>query len=181
MKNCFLGLMLAFAGLVMSEGSVAQASPSTAIVSLQNNQCWDVVGFSTADGAVIQLYPCTGTSNQAWAFQVYGFSGDTRMARIVNVGSGMCAAIEDANPASGAIGLRQRVCNVNDPLQQFYVQAPIQTLTISTTTFPAPLLALHITSVASHWCISMDPSFYRPVEVSTCGDANNARWKFAGV
>ncbi|HVI55610.1 MAG TPA: RICIN domain-containing protein [Luteibacter sp.] len=183
MRNFVLGLVVAFSGLVMTPVGHAQAAPSSAIVSNATNQCWDVVDFSTVDGAVIQLYPCTGTSNQSWAFQVYAFNAGASMARIVNVGSGMCAAVESTDPNSGSFGLRQHVCNVNDPLQQFTIEAPVQNVTVGTSTFPAPLLARHIVSVATHWCLRADASFYRPYEVSGCGAVNDqsTRWKMIGV
>jgi hypothetical protein len=40
----------------------AQTTPSTAIASSQTNACWDVQDYSTADGAAITMWPCTGTS-----------------------------------------------------------------------------------------------------------------------
>jgi len=183
MRNSILRLFLAFAGLMMAPYASAQVAPSSAIVSNLTNQCWDVVDFSTADGAIIQLYPCTGTSNQSWAFQVYAFSSGASMARIVNVGSGMCAAVESVDPTTGAIGLRQHVCNVNEPLQQFTIEAPTQNITVGTNTFPAPLLARHIVSVATHWCLKADATFYRPFEANGCGATNDqsTRWKMIGV
>lgn len=169
--------------LLFGAASQAAPSPSTAIVSRLTNQCWDVQDYSVADGAVIQLFACAGTPNQAWTFQVYSFSDGAPQARIVNVNSGMCAAVESSDPASGSIGLRQRPCNTNDPLQQFTVEKPTSTLTIGTNTFPIPLLARHIVSVATHWCLKADASFYRPFEAAGCGDTGDqtTRWQMVGI
>ncbi|KAF1003456.1 MAG: Extracellular exo-alpha-L-arabinofuranosidase [Luteibacter sp.] len=182
MKYILLGL-LALAGLSGTSGARAQVAPSTAIVSSLTNQCWDVVDYSKDDGAIIQLYPCTGTSNQSWAFQVYAFNAEAPMARIVNVNSGMCAAVESSNPASGAIGLRQHPCNTNDPLQQFTIEAPLRSVTFGTNTFPIPLVARHIVSVATHWCMKADATFYRPFEASGCGETGDqsTRWRMVGI
>jgi hypothetical protein len=138
-----------------------------------------VKDFSTADGAIIQMYPCTGTTNQLWAFQVYGYNGESPMAHIVNVGSGMCAAAESADPASGAIGLIQRTCNNNDPTQQWTISAPFATYTIvsgtSTWIVNGVMATRRIVNVASHWCVrTEDPSsFWRPTLAASCANPSN--------
>lgn len=183
MQSIFLALLIIVSTYTITTASQAAPSPSTAIVSRLTNQCWDVQDYSTAEGAIIQLYPCTGTSNQAWTFQVYSFSGNAPQAQIINVNSGMCAAVETSDPQNGGIGLRQRVCNTNDPLQQFTVEEPVKFMTIGTHTFQVPLLQRHIISVATHWCLKVDASFYRPFEAQSCGDSDDlsTRWQMVGV
>lgn len=188
MKNFLLGCVLAFSGLIASSGTHAQdagAKPgtSTAILNIGNSQCWDVEGFSTADNAVIDFFPCTGISNQAWAIQTYSFNGSKVLARIVNVNSGMCAAVEDANPASGNIGLRQHACNYNDPLQQFSIDGLVKAYTDGSVVWTTPLLSRSITSVATGQCIVMNPGFSRPIEQPSCGDSSNtaSQWRMSGI
>jgi hypothetical protein len=189
MKSFFLGLILAAAGLSATNTAQAETASSTAIVSAQSNQCWDVQNYSTADGAIIQMYPCTGTTNQLWVFQVYGYNGESPLAHIVNVGSGLCAAAESSNPASGAIGLIQRNCDNNDPTQQWQFSAPIIKYTItsgnSTYIFNAVDAMRRITNVASHWCVrTEDPSsFWRPTIAATCTNPSNdlhSSYRFSG-
>ncbi|HEY4093268.1 MAG TPA: RICIN domain-containing protein [Luteibacter sp.] len=179
MKSLFFGLVVVGLGLGLGSPAKAQAVESTAIVSAQSNQCWDVKDYSTADGAIVQMYTCTGTTNQLWAFQVYGYNGDSPLAHIVNVNSGMCAAAESSNPASGAIGIIQRVCNNNDPTQQWQVNAPIiqRSITTGNTTniFYSVINLRAITNVASHWCVrTEDPSsFWRPTLANGCTNLSN--------
>lgn len=179
MKSFVLGLVLAITGLTTAVRAEAETSSSSAIVSAQTNQCWDVKDFSTADGAIIQMYPCTGTTNQMWAFQVYGYSGESPMARIVNIGSGLCAAAESSNPASGAIGLVQRNCNNNDPTQQWTISAPFATYTIvsgtSTWIVNGVMSTRRIVNVASHWCVRTEDAatFWRPTLAASCANPSN--------
>jgi hypothetical protein len=188
MKNYLMALcFIAGLGIASIPNAQAQSSSSTAIVSLQTNSCWDVQNYSTADGAIIQMWPCTGTSNQAWAYQVYGYNSDYPLARIVNVNSGLCVAAESSNPASGAIGLIQRVCNVNDPNQQWQIDQPYVQMVISSGSNAWVVHSLaasrHFVNIASHWCVRTDDTFFRPILTSSCGanDDNHSRYKTSGI
>jgi hypothetical protein len=188
MKNWFLSFSLVVGlAAVLTPNAHAQSTPSTAIVSSQTNACWDVQNYSTADGAAIQMWPCTGTSNQSWTFQVYAYNGDDPLARIVNVNSGMCAAAESWNPAAGAIGIVQRLCNANDPGQQWEIDEPYVQMVISSGNNAWVVHSLaatrHIHNIASHWCVRTEDTFNRPILASTCGanDDAHTRYKLSGI
>lgn len=183
MKNVALATLLMATGASVESEANAQGVPSTAIVSSQTSQCWDVKDYSSADGAVIQMYPCTGTANQEWVLQVYGFSGFDPLARIVNKLSGMCVSAESANPSEGAIGILQRACNSNDLLQQWQISAPFRQIAVDGRVVDMPVLTRRLTNVGNHWCMRTEDNFFRPVLGSTCSAPGDERsyYKMVGI
>jgi hypothetical protein len=186
MKNSLLAFALALtAGLLASPESHAQAASSTAIVSVQTNQCWDVQNYSQDSGAIIQMYTCTGTTNQLWAFRVFAYNGNKPVAAIVNVNSGLCASAESTTPNNGVIGLVQRPCNNTDGLQQFTADEPFVGVVVSTGGSFATVSSVnqlrHITNVATNWCLRTEDGFNRPVLESSCGAVteNRSRFRFS--
>lgn len=176
MKQPVLAMLLVLFGAGVIPDTHAQQVQSTAIVSLSTGQCWDVQDYSTADQAVIQMFTCAGTPNQQWVFQVYAFNGFGPVARIVNVLSGMCVSAESLTPTDGSIGIRQRICNPNDPLQQWALSAPFTQIAVKGQVVTVPVLTHSITNVGSHWCMRTEDSFFRPILANACsapGDAHS--------
>ncbi|KAG9597370.1 hypothetical protein KCV01_g9131, partial [Aureobasidium melanogenum] len=191
MKNLFFTAAVLIAAVTTSspnanaQAAPPSASPSTAIVSSQSGQCFDVTGYSTASGAVIQQYPCTGTTNQMWSFQVFNYNGFSPIARIVNVNSGMCASAESSTPSNGVIGLNQRPCDVNDTLQQFTVSAPFATVQVSSGQFLINVgsyqASRSIRNVGTNWCLRTQEGFGRPYLAAACGTDINSYFKLSGI
>jgi len=102
----------------------------------------------------------------------------------------MCAALESLNPASGAIGLRQHYCNVNDPAQQWQIDGDRSYIIQQTTggiayTFYVPPTDRRIINVGTHWCIAAQSDFSRPYQRGDCGVATDSdsriRFKMTGI
>jgi hypothetical protein len=76
-------------------------------ISLYSNQCMDVVGASTADGARVQQYNCLGAAqaNQIWNLVPVG----SNLYQIVSKNSGKCLDVIGASQADGA-GIQQYDC-----------------------------------------------------------------------
>lgn len=64
------------------------------IVGQQSGRCLEVNGSNTADGAVIDIWDCIGTANQAWTLNSDG--------TIVGQQSGKCLDVYNNNTADGA-------------------------------------------------------------------------------
>jgi len=74
------------------------------LINVHAGKCMDVTGVSTANGANIQLYGCSGGSNQHFTFEAVG---NAFMVR--NVNSDKCLDIESASTSNGA-NLQQYTC-----------------------------------------------------------------------
>jgi hypothetical protein len=63
-----LASMLAAVGVVaaMLVANPAQAATTGALRGAGSNRCLDVIGASQNDGAYVQIYDCSGGSNQQW-------------------------------------------------------------------------------------------------------------------
>lgn len=112
-KNSFLASILAsvmlFAALVTSPKAAAEGL-QFAVYSSAENTCLDVKDYSTAPGAIVQTFTCTGASNQLWNASVIGYAQDGTMAmRLVNVGSGLCLDLTYASTNAG-VGALQAPC-----------------------------------------------------------------------
>lgn len=170
---------------VKAQAAPPSASPSNAIVSVQTGQCFDVTGYSTTPGAVIQLYPCTGTTNQMWAVQVFAYNGNAQIARIVNVNSGLCVSAESSTPSNGVIGLNQRACDVNDTLQQFDVGFPYGTVSVNSGQFTISVNSYNptriIRNIGTNWYLRTQPGFGRPYLVSSYTPSSDFQFRVSGI
>lgn len=70
----------------------------TDIVNRNSGKCVDVVSASTANGAEIIQYTCSGASNQQWILQDLG----NGYRQIVSQSSGKCLDVSSASTADGA-------------------------------------------------------------------------------
>ncbi len=57
---------------LLTTSDTASAATGTPITGTASGRCLDVVGQSTASGAGINIYDCTGNANQAWTFTSAG-------------------------------------------------------------------------------------------------------------
>ncbi|BBC36975.1 Hydrolase [Streptomyces graminofaciens] len=78
-------------------GETATTPTAYTIVNRNSGKCLDVNNSSTADGANIQQWSCTGGANQKW--RIEDRADDT--SRLVNVATGKVADIADCNSADG--------------------------------------------------------------------------------
>ncbi|PZF87687.1 RICIN domain-containing protein, partial [Micromonospora endophytica] len=62
-----------------------------------HNQCLDVEGVSTDDGARLQQFGCHGEANQQWRLQ----RSDDGTVLLIAVHSGKCAQVRDGGTAAG--------------------------------------------------------------------------------
>ncbi|MEV5434590.1 family 43 glycosylhydrolase [Streptomyces sp. NPDC052682] len=83
-------------------GEPAAASTTYTLTNRNSGKCLEVTGGSTADGADVAQYGCTGGSNQRWRLEDLG--DDTH--RLVNVATGKVLDTADCSAADGA-DLRQ--------------------------------------------------------------------------
>jgi hypothetical protein len=90
---------------------VAEAEITTyydAMVNVESELCLDVPGFSNANGAWIQQYPCNYGDNQMWAFRAV--PGQPGWITIRNLSSGKCLEIPGWY-ANNGVRLQQYACN----------------------------------------------------------------------
>ncbi|MGJ5892143.1 family 43 glycosylhydrolase [Streptomyces niveiscabiei] len=83
-------------------GETATTPTAYTLVNRNSGKCLDVNGSSSADGANVQQWTCTGGANQKWRVEDLG--DDTN--RLVNVASGKVLDTADCSAADGA-DLRQ--------------------------------------------------------------------------
>ena len=74
----------------------------TVVISPQHttNKCLEVADWSTANGAAVRQWTCTGGANQKW--KRYSQDGDPGAFYYVNVNSGKCLEIADWRTDNGA-------------------------------------------------------------------------------
>lgn len=80
-------------------------SGSFSLVNVNSNKCLDVNGRSTADGALVIQWPCTGATNQRWTTEDAG-SGWVRLRA---AHSNKCMGVAGSSTTDGAL-LEQRTC-----------------------------------------------------------------------
>ncbi|MET8975165.1 family 43 glycosylhydrolase [Streptomyces sp. NPDC004539] len=83
-------------------GETAATPTAYTLVNRNSGKCLDLSGSSSADGANVQQWTCTGGANQKWRVEDLG--DDT--SRLVNVASGKVLDTADCSTADGA-DLRQ--------------------------------------------------------------------------
>ncbi|TDC85071.1 glycosyl hydrolase family protein [Micromonospora sp. KC606] len=86
------------------------------LTSRHSGKCVDVVSASTADGAEVAQYGCSGGSNQRWEFQ----SAGNNYYRVIARHSGKCLDVDAASTANNARVI-QWTCNSGQN-QQWQVQ-----------------------------------------------------------
>jgi GH43 family beta-xylosidase/putative hemolysin len=79
-------------------GETAATPTAYRIVNRNSGKCLDVSGASTADGADVAQWTCTGGANQRWRIEDLG--NDTN--RVVSVGSGKVLDVSNCGGADGA-------------------------------------------------------------------------------
>ncbi|NEA98027.1 family 43 glycosylhydrolase [Streptomyces sp. SID13726] len=79
-------------------GETAATPTSYTLVNRNSGKCLDLNNGSTADGANIFQWTCTGGSNQKW--RIEDLADDTN--RLVNVATGKVADVADCSSADGA-------------------------------------------------------------------------------
>ncbi|MGW6567962.1 RICIN domain-containing protein [Streptomyces sp. NPDC054975] len=101
-------VLAASLGLVFGVSAVpAQAAPTEYILSKveirmnHSNQCLEVADWSTANGAAVRQWPCTGNANQQW-YRVYLNFEDPEAYYYKNVNSGKCLEIGGWGRHNGA-------------------------------------------------------------------------------
>ncbi|MBG0855536.1 family 43 glycosylhydrolase [Streptomyces spinoverrucosus] len=90
------------ASLAGPSGEPSSTSTTYTAVNRNSGKCLDVAGSSTADGANVQQWTCSGGNNQKWRLEDLG--DDTH--RLVNVATGKVLDTENCSSADGA-DLRQ--------------------------------------------------------------------------
>ncbi|MGP4085085.1 family 43 glycosylhydrolase [Streptomyces sp. KR55] len=90
------------ASLAGPSGEPASASTTYTVVNRNSGKCLDVAGSSSADGANVQQYICSGGNNQRWRLEDLG--DDTH--RLVNVATGKVLDTANCSADDGA-DLRQ--------------------------------------------------------------------------
>ncbi|ELS52984.1 family 43 glycosylhydrolase [Streptomyces viridochromogenes] len=90
------------ASLTGPSGEPSSASTTYTVVNRSSGKCLDVAGGSTADGANVQQWACSGGNNQKWRLEDLG--DDTH--RLVNVATGKVLDTANCSSADGA-DLRQ--------------------------------------------------------------------------
>lgn len=88
-----------------AEASVDGLSGVTALTAVSSGKCVDVLSSSTANGAKIQQYTCSGGNNQRFTLKDMGNS----QYELVNVLSGKCLDVTNVSTANGA-ALQQWSC-----------------------------------------------------------------------
>ena len=78
-------------------GETANTPTVYTVVNRNSGKCLDLAGSSTADGANIQQWACTGGNNQRWRLEDMG--DDTN--RLVNVATGKVADVANCASADG--------------------------------------------------------------------------------
>jgi hypothetical protein len=126
------GVASVVAVALFSSTSTAYAwvSGTSWVIHAGTNLCMDDTGWSTANGARLQLYPCTGNTNQQWRENFYtacfyyvcgGGFGTFPVAQIQNVYSGKCLNVSGASSASGAPAI-QWDCIPGATNEQFWIR-----------------------------------------------------------
>ncbi|WP_330286528.1 family 43 glycosylhydrolase [Streptomyces sp. NBC_00576] len=90
------------ASLAGPSGEPSSASTTYTVVNRVTGKCLEVTGSSSADGANVQQWTCSGANNQRWRLEDLG--DDTH--RLVNVAGGKVLDTENCSSADGA-DLRQ--------------------------------------------------------------------------
>ncbi|HEV2783029.1 MAG TPA: RICIN domain-containing protein [Actinophytocola sp.] len=94
-------------------GETAATPTSYRIVNRNSGKCLEVAGGSTADGANIQQWTCTGGTNQRWRLE--DLADDT--SRLVNVATGKAADVANCGTGDG-VDIRQWAW-LNNACQRF--------------------------------------------------------------
>ena len=132
-----------------------------ALVAGHSGKCLDVSGYSSADGALIDQWSCTGGGNQQWTTKDLGQS---RVA-LVSASSGKCLDIPAYATADG-VQLQQYTCNGG--LNQAW------------TVVTAADGSRKFTSVASAKCLAVASSGTadgaKVVQATCVANAANQRW-----
>ncbi|MCC3764492.1 RICIN domain-containing protein [Glycomyces sp. TRM65418] len=97
-------------------GSGSPGGSDSGVIARHSGKCLDVIGASTADGAEVAQYTCSGGANQQWRLQDAGGG----YVRLVAGHSGKCLDVEGASTANGA-RILQWSCN-SGANQQWQVQ-----------------------------------------------------------
>jgi hypothetical protein len=170
---------LSVAGSLASQ--VAKADGLTfAIYTPTEQSCLDVQNYSTQPGAIVQTFSCTGTSNQMWNAQVFGYGTDGSLSmHLVNVGSGLCLDLVYAGTNAG-IGVLQAPCN-SSASQTWKVAAPSKDVTRGGTVGNSyityldnqPVLFRNLINAVSGLCLQ--PNGGGQVTQQACG--TNTTWR----
>lgn len=100
-----LAAILPLAGLTATAQAQPSAQASSQRILTFANKCADVMGGSTASGALIRQWTCNGTVSQDFTIVPIG-------GNLVNIKtfSGLCADVQGGNTADGTL-IRQWTCN----------------------------------------------------------------------
>lgn len=133
--------------------------------ALHSGKCMDVYFASTADGAIVHQYACTGGSNQRFTLESQG-GGKYRLKANH---SGKCLAVTGGSSSEGA-QLEQRSCNASNA-QMFYVTDKGNQ-------------QFEIKNVASNRCMDVrywSQDNFAVAQQSGCHGGNNQRFIMTGV
>ncbi len=133
--------------------------------ALHSGKCMDVYFASTADGAALHQYACTGNSNQRFTLDSQG-GGKYRLKANH---SGKCVAVANGSTSDGAI-LEQRTCN-NSNAQMFHVTDKGNQ-------------QYEIKNVASNRCMDVrywSQGDFAVTQQSACHGGNNQRFIMTGL
>jgi len=90
---------------------VAGVAGTYTLVNQQSGKCLDVNGASTADGAAIQQWRCTGGTNQQFTLRKVTYAGnDAHDYQLVAGHSGKCVDVTTISTAPHA-PIHQWTCN----------------------------------------------------------------------
>ncbi|WP_189979617.1 RICIN domain-containing protein [Streptomyces capoamus] len=120
MRRLLAGFSTAVGLALLGSGGVAHAAPSSSYVSIANSSgstyCATPQGDSTANGAIITLWHCTGGASQKWHKDSLG--------RLVNDASGKCLTPKgDAYSTDGTV-LTLWTCNSTAASQRWDIEPP---------------------------------------------------------
>jgi len=121
----FLAPLAPLASLLSLLGCGYSADPGVNQIQLAiyTQECIDVLGASTADGAEVQVYPCgAGKRSQEWIVQPIDPQGDVI---VINENSSLCMAVDPATADQPAARIIQQTCSSdNSALNQQWKLTP---------------------------------------------------------
>ncbi|MCX4539124.1 RICIN domain-containing protein [Streptomyces sp. NBC_01565] len=106
-RNKLAGAVAAAAGLffVLATAPQAQAYGYYGTTTIRNGNsglCLEVADWSTANGAPVRQWPCTGGANQQWDYNYVYVGAYIDGAQLINRNSGKCLEIADWRTDNGA-------------------------------------------------------------------------------
>ncbi len=140
-------------------GAVRDAADTVQIqMAIYTPLCMEVKDASTAEGQIVQTYPCvTGERRQEWSFVPLA---DAKSYFVVNANSGMCMTVTDGRAAPSTPVL-QAPCYTPTQASQTWAYTPA----------PAPMMGYRLVSGVSGLCLDIEQGATAgetPLQVYTC-------------